>query len=171
MRRVARFALVVLLSGTQQGCLLNNVAELSPQETNAPSRGRAIAVYGVGLEGHWRYPKFAVTLDEYSAERQSITGGCWRYNHMKAVVPSDSKRVEHFAFEVRPGHYIYSGFNIVGLKGGPMAFEVPADRVVYVGDFVYTGDGAVELRRPQRDGITLAPAASAPIPNVFLCTP
>jgi len=173
MMRLATFAVVVVLAGTLQGCLLNNISQLSSEEALRPTPGRAVAVYGIGVEGQWDYPKFAVTLDEYDLERKSITGGCWRYNHMKAVTPATNKRVERFAFDVRPGHYVYSGFNASGLKGGPVAFEVPPNGAVYLGDFVYTSDRTVELRRSQSnpEGTTLAAVKPAPTPNIFLCAP
>lgn len=103
---------------------------------------------------------------------------------MEASVPKDSRAVQRFAFEVEPGYYAFSGFNAVKLAG-PSAFSAPAGQVVYLGDFIYSGEHTVVLRRSDDtmkrevqkaypslvDKITFAKAISAAAPKMFLCTP
>jgi len=139
---VTSFTFVLLLSG----CLLNDVSMLS-RGSVAPDPERAVVIYGLGVEGNWRSPKFAVQLDEYDVERQRITGNCSRFNRMQTSVLGTPGPVEHFVFDVRPGNYVYSQFNGVGLSGGAVRFEVPAGQTVYLGDFMATRDQKVVLRR------------------------
>jgi hypothetical protein len=164
-----RAIVAALLLEALQGCVLNSVMQLDPGEQPAPGPYRAIAVYGLGVEGAWRYPEFAIVLDEYNPRDKRITGGCFLYNRMEAAVPTKAREVRQFAFDVPAGHYAYSGFNATRLSSGPVAFELPEGRVVYLGDFIYT-DSGVELRR--REGkVPLAKVAPISPPPMFLCTP
>lgn len=174
-RMTRRFlcAVFAMLAGSLQGCMLNNVSALRSLDPLKPSSGRAIAVFGLGVEAPRDF-SFAVTLDEYDPGQKAITGGCWRYNRMRAILPTATKRFERFAFDVRPGSYIYSGFNgSRKLSGGPVVFDVPPGAVVFLGDFVLITDDAVELRTTQSgpEGTTLAVAKPASPPNIFICTP
>ena len=165
------------------GCLLlNDVNPVTIKSSHEPMprADRAIVVYGIGVEGKSHYPGIGIGLDEYSIERQSITGDCWRFNRMQASVAAIAGTRQYFAFDVQPGHYVYSGFNGVRLRDREetLAFEVPAGRLVYLGDFVYGDDGQVDLRRDFNgvpsyfnQKIILANALSASPPKLFLCMP
>lgn len=148
MRRIlenlAFLAIIITLSGC--ALLLNSVELLTNGgETGA---GRAVLVYGIAVEGIWRASRFAVSLDEYSLEEQKITGDCWRFNRTKASVEAIAGTEKYFAFDVPAGHYVYSGFNGHGsLSGSDRAFVVQEGHVTYVGKFVYTKTGNVELQR------------------------
>ena len=185
MSRASQLLLSIFLIAGLSGCmLLNSVVQIHETKAAVPDINRSVVVFGIGVEGAWEYPRFAVVLDEYDIERQSITGNCWRYNKMQASVPKDSKTVRLFAFEVEPGYYSFSGFNPVKLVG-PGAFSAPAGQIVYLGDFIYTGERTIVLRRSddaiQRellkehpslaDKITLAKAISVAALKMFLCTP
>ncbi len=163
--------------------MLNDTNNLSAKEVLTPSRNRAIVIYGIGMEKEWSYPQFNVSIDEYSMERRAITGNCWRFNRLEASVPQASRTIQYFAFDVEPGYYIYSGFNAVSLSGHN-TFSVPADQIVYLGDFIYTNDDSVVLRRDIDTGptalkkafpsleekIVLTETTSAS-PTLFLCAP
>lgn len=164
--------------------LSNNVVQIDETKVAAPDINHSVVIFGIGVEGAWEYPRFGVVLDEYDIERQSITGNCWRYNKMQASVPKDSRTVRLFAFEVEPGYYSFSGFNPVMLIG-PNAFSAPAGQIVYLGDFIYTGDRTIVLRSSEdaiqrellkedpslANKVTLAKTFSVAAPEMFLCTP
>lgn len=185
MSRASQLLLSIFLLTGLSGCMqFNNVVRIAETEATGPDISRSVVIFGIGVEGAWEYPRFAVGLDEYDIERQSITGNCWRYNRMAASVPKDSRAVQRFAFEVEPGYYSFSGFNAVKLVG-PNAFSVPAGQIVYLGDFIYSGERTVVLHRSDDimkrevlkeypnlvDRITLAKAISVVAPEMFLCTP
>jgi hypothetical protein len=185
MSRASQLLLSIFLLAGLSGCmLLNNVVRIAETEAAAPDINHSVVIFGIGVEGAWKYPRFAVVLDEYDIERQSITGNCWRYNKMEASVPKDSRAVQRFAFEVEPGYYSFSGFNAVKLVG-PSAFSASAGQIVYLGDFIYSGERTVVLRRSDDttkrellkeypslvDKITPAKAISVAAPKIFLCTP
>lgn len=185
MSRAPKLLLSLFLLASLSGCMLSNsVVRIPETKVEAPGISRSVVIFGVGVEGAWEYPRFAIVLDEYDIERQSITGNCWRYNKMEAFVQKDSKAVQRFAFEVEPGYYTFSGFNAVKLAG-PNAFSAPAEQIVYLGDFIYSGERTVVLRRSDdtmkrevrtayptlADKITFAKSISAAAPNMFLCTP
>jgi len=185
MNRASQLILSIFLLAGLSGCmLLNNVVRITETEAAVPDINRSVVIFGIGVEGAWEYPRFAVVLDEYDTERQSITGNCWRYNKMEASVPKGSRAVQRFAFEVEPGYYSFSGFNAVKLVG-PIAFLAPAGQIVYLGDFIYSGERTVVLRRSDdtmkkevikeysslADKITFAKAISVAAPKGFLCTP
>jgi hypothetical protein len=149
---------------------------------------RAIVVYGVSIEGAWDYPRGVIFLDEYSVERQAITGHCWRFNRMKASVAPVPGKLEYFVFDVEPGHYVYSRFSsaINPLRNRNVeAYAVSAGRITYIGDFIYARDKAVDVRRdldaaktalkqlyPGIKGeFVLADALPVSAPTMFLCAP
>ncbi len=170
--------MVILFSGC---LLLNDVNSIStanlPRPT--PKVGRAIVLYGIGVEGKWDFPRFAIGLDEYSLDQQSLTGNCWRFNRMQESVTAIVGTRQYFLFDVEPGHYVYSGFNGVRLRDSKKesAFEVPAGRIVYLGDFVYSDDGKVDIRRDLdrvqsyfKENVLLADMLLVPPPRPFLCS-
>ena len=125
------------------GCALNDVVKPLPTGS-AVTPGRAVIVYGVGVEGKWNYSGFAVQLDEYSVENQTA---CPR-NRTSARVPSVPGQVRYFAFEVPPGHYAYSANNGAPLlEDDRYAFAAPEGHIVYAGDFVFSRDQRVVVRR------------------------
>src|SRR2546430_14383302 len=68
MRRFARLLIFMCFPGLLVGCALNDVR---PLPTGSPViEGRAIVVYGVGVERQWAWPRFAVQLEEYSVKRK-----------------------------------------------------------------------------------------------------
>lgn len=145
--RMLRLLITATMLVSLAGCLmLNDVTPLSIRQDLTPNSRRSVVIYGIGIEEAWGYPQFAVALDEYSVQRQSITGNCWRFNRMQATVPGTLGTVQHFAFDVEPGYYVYSGYNAVGLAG-PRGFVVPANRIVYLGDFIYSAERKLDLRR------------------------
>jgi len=185
MSRASKPILGIFLLTSLSGCMLLNSVVRIPETTLAtPDISRSVVIFGVGIEGAWEYPRFAVGLDEYDIERQSITGNCWRYNKMEASVPKDSRAVQRFAFEVEPGFYSFSGSNAATLVG-PSAFSVLGGQIVYLGDFIYSREGTVVLRRSDDtmkrevlkaypslvDKITFAKVISVAAPKMFLCTP
>ncbi len=181
--RMAWFLITVLLSPLLTACALNSTKRL-PHGAGVRD-GRAIVVYGVAVEGNWSYPAFGVQLDEYRLSTQSVAGNCFQFNRTEATVPSAPHATRYFAFDVSPGHYVYSAFHTAPLAQGTQAFAAPAGRIVYVGDFVYTRDRVVVVRRdfeaPKRSisvalpdlkgDIAFAEAVSVLQPKPFLCSP
>lgn len=165
------------------GCTINSVKPL-PAGDIADS-GRAVIVYGVKVEGAWRYDGFTVQLAEYDIGMQNITGDCSHFNRADARVATTPEAVKYFAFDVPPGHYVYSPFNGAPLAGDFFAFEAPAGQTVYLGDFIFKENQSVVLVRsinavkseidtalPGLKGrVTLSKATPAKRPRPFLCTP
>jgi len=131
---LAGFTIGIILSGC---LLLNDVNPISPispysrawlgRDKAKPPANRAVVVFGVGLEKQYQYAVFPLHIDEYDIERQSITGNCWRYNKMDAVVPAIVGTHQYFAFDVKPGFYVFPGY--LGYTEVPhknVAFKVPA---------------------------------------------
>ena len=173
----------VSMAAMLAGCTISSTVPLTAG--GVPDAGRAVIVYGVGVEGQWPYPQYTVELAEYSMERQAITGNCFRFNRTEATVPSTPAGIRYFAFDVAPGSYVYSPMNGAQLSGDAVAFRVPAGRTVYIGDFIYGKDGRVTLAGnldAERSAIRralpatpegLVPANTVPVaaPKPFLCTP
>jgi hypothetical protein len=165
------------------GCTINSAKRLPVGDL--ASEERAVVVYGVKVEGFWNYPGFNVQLAEYDVKAQRITGNCFRFNRTEAVVPVASGEVKYFAFDVPPGHYVYSPFNGARLAGEVFSFEATAGQSVYVGEFIYGESQSVMLRRNLDDtksaidkalpglrgNISLANAMLAKAPHIFMCTP
>lgn len=94
--------------------------------------------------------------------------------------------VQHLVFDATPGYYAGGAAGVV-FSGhtSPLAFEIPAGQVVYLGDFIYTSDRKVDLRRDinaakaalaksypnARGELVLAKAVPVPILQMFLCAP
>ena len=184
--RPARCLLAGVIGALLAGCTVNGIR---PLRAGAPvDEGRAVVVFGVGVEGDWHHAGYATQFDEYDVKAGAITGNCVRFNRMSGAVPSLPAPVRHFAFDVPAGAYVYSGFNGARLAAGAaktLAYAAPAGRVVYLGDFIYTKQGAVSVRsdldaaqrylsaaHPElRGAAALADAFSVPPPRLFLCTP
>ncbi len=94
-------------------------------------------------------PKIAVSfvLYEYDMESQSITGNCWRFNRIRgsSILAIDSS-IKYLMFDVAPGYYAGGGTSLFKGYTSPLAFEVPAGQIVYLGDFIYMNDGHIDLR-------------------------
>lgn len=179
-KRSSALALAALLAS---GCTLNSTVPLATG--GAPHAGRAVIVYGVGIDGPWVYPNFGVQLTEYSIAQQAITGNCFRFNRVDATVPSTATGIRYFAFDVAPGSYVYSPMNGAQLNGEPVAFRVPVGRAVYVGNFVYGKDrrvtrtgnldgekSAIRQALPAvPDDLAVADTVVVAAPKPFLCTP
>lgn len=185
--RLSRLLLVPVVAVLAAGCTLNGV---KPLPTGAAARaGRAIVVYGVAVETRWNYAAFKVELAEYDLRAQALKGDCLRFNRMEAAVPPTPGQVRYFAFDVPPGTYVYSPFNGAPLDAGAApaarAFQAPAGRIVYVGDFVYSNARTVLVPRdpgavrqalarslPDLAG-DIWPAAAVAVapPRPFMCTP
>lgn len=149
------------------------------------SEDRAVIVYGVKMEGPWAYTGFNLQLAEYNLKTKQITGNCLTFNRTDALVPATPGETKYFAFDVPPGHYVYSPFNSTELEGGIRSFEAPAWQSVYIGDFIYQKNKTVKLRRnlaeaqgaidkalPELNGhLALAKAMPAKAMYIFVCTP
>ncbi|MYM39433.1 hypothetical protein [Duganella qianjiadongensis] len=162
---------------------MNAVKALPTGET--PRDGRAVVIYGVKVEGPWKYSKFSVQLAEYDLAKQNITGNCFQFNRTEAFVAPEPGELKYFAFEVPAGYYVYSPFHLSRLSGDFLAFEVPSGRSVYIGDFVFEKNGLVSLHREpiaEKNGIetnwpslkrriSLAKVLAVKPPFIFICTP
>ena len=93
------------------GCLLNSVHPIIKAPQTKPDSAHAIVVIGVGLDVVWPFTEFPLTLDEYSGEKQGITGNCFHYNRIEATRPSIPAKVTYLAYEVPANIYVYSGRN------------------------------------------------------------
>ncbi len=186
MHRLSRLLPAIIFPSLLVACVLNNVRALPTGSFVA--EGRTIVVYGVGLEGNWDAIAFNVKLDEYNLKTQKATGNCFQFNRMDASVSSTPGPIHYFAFDVRPGAYVYGAFNSPLACGTPCtapAFEAPEGQIVYAGDFIYSGDHKVEVRRDLdafnnarskslpdlRGEVVLAKMTPAQRPGVFLCSP
>jgi len=70
--------------------------------------------------------------------------GCLLLNDVAQVeapgyAPAIDAATRYLVFDVPPGYYVGGASNVVFMAGyaGALAFEVPAGRVVYVGDLVH----------------------------------
>ena len=176
---LSRLAFVAALVG----CVQNGVRPLTTGST--AKEDSTVIVYGIKIEGDWRYPRFGIQLAEYSIEKQVMPGNCFQFNKTEASIPSSQTTIGYFAFEAPPGHYVYSPFNGAQLQLDSQAFSAPKGRTVYIGDFIYIKDRVVVLRKDldalkavQGKSLPSLPseissAKSLPVqqPKPFLCTP
>ncbi|NYE60179.1 hypothetical protein FHW58_001331 [Duganella sp. 1224] len=167
--------LPLLLAGLLSGCGINHARPVS--YTEVIGNHRAMVIYGVKLEGVWRYPRFSLLLEEFDANTGKITGNCWVRTHTQATVDSTPGEVRYFAFDVPPGQYVYSPFNAKWLNGGTLAFEAPAGKRTYVGDFVFEKNGTVSLRQDLAAAgasvgwpLSVADTRVVNTPFIFMCT-
>lgn len=143
--KLSGYFLLFLVSALNAGCTINSTY-LLPAGGPA-SANRAVIVYGVKVEGEWPHAGFTLQLDEYDIARQNITGNCFRFNRTEARVPPTPGPIHYFAFDVPPGYYVYSPFHATRLAGDVLAFEAPAGRTVYIGDFVLEKGPSAPLAR------------------------
>jgi len=180
--------LLFMLSVPLSGCLLlNDVNSISAVYLMTPPPDRAIVIFGLSVEGEidphaatFNPGFFEIGLDEYSIEREHITGDCWRYNKMRAKVPGIMGTHQYFAFDVKPGYYVATrliGLNNPKISRKSLVFEVPPGKIVYLGDFIWTTEAAVELKRDPNDvrslfgeGVLLADTRQgSQYPGAVLC--
>jgi hypothetical protein len=187
MRLLIKTLVILTMLSSLQGCLLlNNVDAIHHAKMINPKQDRGIAIVGVAVEGVWNYPQFSLSLDEYSLEKQAITGNCWRFNRMTASVPKETKSLQYFAFDLAPGYYTYSPFNLPNPHSEQVqGFHVPAGQITYIGNFIYTENKSIELRRnyPRieaelkqaypniKSTVKLAETVLVKRPHLFLCAP
>jgi hypothetical protein len=132
------------------GCLLNSVHLITTAPRTKPDSGHAIVVIGFGLEVPWPFTAFPLVLDEYSAEKQGITGTCFHYNRIEITRPSSPAKIAYIAYEVPANIYVYSGRNANATLASSSigrAFIAPPGATVYFGDYVFVGNGTVDFRR------------------------
>lgn len=142
--RIWRLVTTLVTCAILGGCpAFNDVSRVSAPG-HAVSPGRGLLLVGVGKEGEWQAPRFPVRLQQYDMSRHTVTGNCLRWNRVEAAT---DRKIEYFLFEVAPGFYAGGGGGAVFRdRDTPVAFEVPAGQVIYVGDFVYADDRKVDLR-------------------------
>jgi hypothetical protein len=144
-------------------------------------------VIGIGLDVAWPYTEFTLILDEYSAEKQNITGNCFHYNRIEATRPAIPAKVTYLVYEVPANTYVFSGRNAnatLAPSSVGHAFIAPPGATVYFGDYVFVGNKTVEFRQDinaARSGaLSLLPRDAVLIPaepttaahaTPFLCTP
>jgi hypothetical protein len=107
-------------------------------------------VIGIGLDVAWPFTEFPLVLDEYSAEKQGITGTCFHYNRIETTRPSSPAKIAYLAYEVPANIYVYSGRNAnatLAPSSMGLAFIALPGTTVYFGDYVFVGKGTVEFRR------------------------
>lgn len=187
MRLPIKKLVIVTMLISLQGCLLlNNVDAIPHAKVINPKQDCGIAIVGLAVEGVWNYPRFSLSLDEYSLEKQAITGNCWRFNRMTASVPKEAKSLQYFTFDLAPGYYTYSPFNLPNPYSEQVqGFYVPAGQITYIGDFIYTENKSIVLRRDDTaiemlvknaypnlaSAVKLAETVSVTRPHLFLCAP
>ncbi|MBC7707122.1 MAG: hypothetical protein H7274_24655 [Rhodoferax sp.] len=176
--------LVFVATSALTGCVVNDVKPF-PSSASEVRRDYAIVVVGVTVSGPWTHQQFAVVLDQYDVNRQLITGSCFSYNRLDAVVPATQASTRFFAFEVPSGHYIYSAFNGATFAENDQAFQALPGHAVYVGNFLLGDNGSVTLKRDlaeKRSAIAqalphapatleIAPAVTVLPARPFMCTP
>jgi hypothetical protein len=188
MRRgVLHWLALLIACAVIPGCLLNSVHPITTAPRTKPDSAHAIVVIGVGLDVAWPFTEFPLVLDEYSAEKQGITGTCFHYNRIETARPSSPAKIAYLAYEVPENIYVYSGRNAnATLAPSSMgrAFIAPPGATVYFGDYVFVGNETVEFRRnieAARSGAqsvlprdtVLEPAAPTTVAHApaLLCTP
>jgi hypothetical protein len=181
-----RWIALLIVCAVIPGCLLNSVHSIDSAPRGKPDAAHAIVVVGVGLDVTWPYPQFGLTLAEYSIQKQSITGNCFRYNRIEATRPSTPAKVTYLVFDVPANAYVYLDLVNIALAPSPMgkAFIAPPGATVYFGDYVFVGNKTVEFRRdinaaragasellPRGATLELAESTTAPGAHTPLCTP
>ena len=165
------------------GCTVNSNRALSAGALPAP--GRAVLVYGVGLDAPWHGTAFPLELVAYDIDRQNIDGNCFRFNRTEARTASAPSGVRYFAFDVVPGYYTLSPFLPVPSTARESGFHAPAGATVYAGTFIYQAGDRVALVRdfsaskaaivqalPQLDpGMSAATPLAIEPARMFMCTP
>jgi hypothetical protein len=151
MRRgVLHWMALIITCAVIPGCLLNSVHPITTAPRTKPDSAHAVVVIGVGLDVAWPFTEFPLVLDEYSAEKQGITGTCFHYNRIETTRPSSPAKIAYLAYEVPANIYVYSGRNAnatLALSSMGRAFIAPPGATVYFGDYVFVGNKTVEFRR------------------------
>jgi hypothetical protein len=98
---VVRRVVLLITCAFFSGCLLNSVHSITTAPPAKSDAAHAIVVIGVGLDVAWPFSEFPVVLDEYSAEKQGITGTCFHYNRVEITRPSNPAKIAYFAYEFR----------------------------------------------------------------------
>src|SRR5450432_2895203 len=151
MRRgVLRWMAMLTTCAVIPGCMLNSVHPITTAPRTKPDSAHAIVVIGLGLDVAWPFTEISLILDEYSAEKQGITGTCFHYNRIEATRPSTPAKIVYLAYEVPATVYVYSGRNanaILAPSSMGRAFIAPPGGTVYFGDYVFVGNKTVEFRR------------------------
>ena len=148
-RSAVQFLLAIIVA-ICSGCLgLNDVKPIGLAFKGMPPADRAYVIVGLSVEPtqlkRLDY-MFSISVAEYSVERQDITGNCWRYNLMYPSVPPFGGTREYFAYDVKPGYYAV--LDMLGAsEKQSLAFEVPAGRIVYLGEFTLTSSHGISLNR------------------------
>ena len=178
-----RIFLIFLLGLSNAACTLNSTRPLPTG--GVPAANRAVVVYGIQVKGSWPGAGFWVEVAEYDIEKQNITGNCFRFNRTKGLIPPDPGAIKYFAFDVPPGHYVYSPFHFARSDADVFAFEAPAGKSVYLGAFILEDSNLVSLTRnlnavrneinealPGLEAeISVAKARLVKRPFPFLCAP
>jgi hypothetical protein len=180
-----RMALLVACAGIP-GCLINSVHAITKAPRTKPDSAHAIVVIGIGVDVVSPLAEFGLALDEYSVDKQNITGNCFHYNRIEAAHPSNASKVVYLVYRVPANTYVYNrqpNGSLAPSSMGP-AFIAPPGATVYFGDYVYVGNKTVEFRRdidaarsgsrsllPR--GTLLEPAEPTTTADIhpFLCTP
>jgi hypothetical protein len=145
-------------SATVSGCLVNDVQQINRR--SAIQKGDAIVVVGVGIDTVTPSPGFSFSLDEFSMKTRKSTGNCFHYNHIEVQLPlpSNQSSVRYFAYKVPEGVYVWSAFNGRSAPGTP-SFIASSGKAVYVCDYVYVSDQAID----RRSNLTAAQVAMEPV--------
>jgi len=176
--------IVFAASLVSTGCVVNAV---KPLDSTAPDlrSDHALVVLGITVKGSWPYSQFGVILDQYDVHTQRITGNCFSYNRIEAVVPATPTPTRFFAFDAPSGHYIFSAFNGSTLGQMEQAFQALPGHAVYIGNFVLGDSGIVTLRKDLAERQSLIAQALPHLPAAlemaaartvapakpFMCTP
>jgi hypothetical protein len=132
---------IIFISFLLLGCTPNDVKTITNFEL--PSPNRAIIVFGLGVEDTLRQEQnnLGLLLHEYDMTKQSDTHICFiRYNHIWANIDNKPNEFGYFAFDVAPGYFAtmdYISNSPKSYENGN-AYEIPAGRIVYLGDFIYS---------------------------------
>lgn len=180
MEAILRITAAAIITSTLSACGMNGVRDLPSGDRPTPNS--SVVIYGLRIAG--KQTDFAVTLDAYDMETGSAKGDCFRWDRMQASVPQETRQTHYFAFQVKPGHYVYNPTQRP-LRGDLVAFEVMPGQTILIGEFVLTESNEVEL---VRDLAKAKPEVLAALPNtekaialaqpqivggvrLFLCTP
>jgi hypothetical protein len=149
-RGLVQWIALLIACAVIAGCLLNSARPITGAPRAKPDSAHAIVVIGVGLDVVWPFTEFPLILDEYSTEKQGITGNCFHYTRIEATRPSIPARIAYLAYEVPANTYVYSGRNAnATLAPSSMgrAFIAPPGATVYFGDYVFVGNKTMDFRR------------------------
>ena len=176
--------LAVAAISSLTGCGVNGVKPLTRVASDVPG-DHAIVVVGVTMKGSWAHPQFGVVLDQYDVKAQGVTGNCFSYNRVEAVVSATPAPTRFLAFDVPAGHYIYSAFNGGAFASRDLAFQALPGHAVYIGNFLVGDAGNITLRSDLAENrsaiaqalpavpaaLEMAPATTVAPAKPFMCAP